>query len=75
MLLNQGCKIVIITLGPLGAIFASEDKPKPQWVQVPIIENPVDTSVSNFLESLKKLIITLIKRDQQKKCKIPLENN
>lgn len=50
LLLKQGCKTVIITLGPLGAIFASEDKPEPQWVQVPKIENPVDTSVSNFTE-------------------------
>jgi len=47
LLLKQGCKIVIITLGPLGAVFASKDEQKPQWVQVPKIENPTDTSVSN----------------------------
>jgi len=47
LLLNQGCKIVIITLGPLGAVFASKNEREPQWVQVPKIENPVDTSVSN----------------------------
>jgi len=52
LLLNQGCKIVIITLGPLGAVFASKDEPKPQWVQVPKIENPLDTSVSNISEVL-----------------------
>lgn len=46
LLLNQGCKIVIITLGSLGAVFASKNEPKPQWVKVPKIENPVDTSVS-----------------------------
>lgn len=50
LLLKQGCKTVIITLGPLGAIFASDDNPEPQWVQTPKIENPVDTSVSNFME-------------------------
>lgn len=48
LLLNRGCKTVIITLGPLGAVFASKDEPKPQWVQVPKIENPLDTSVSNI---------------------------
>lgn len=52
LLLNQGCKIVIITLGPLGAVFASKDEPKPQWVQVPKIENPLDTSVSNIYKIL-----------------------
>lgn len=46
LLLEQGCKIVIITLGPLGAIFSSIDKPEPQWVQIPKIENPIDTTVS-----------------------------
>lgn len=46
LLLEQGCKIVIITLGPLGAIFASKDKPEPQWVQISKIENPIDTTVS-----------------------------
>lgn len=48
LLLQQGCKVVIITLGQLGAIFASKDEPEPQWVQVPKIENPIDTSVSNI---------------------------
>jgi len=47
LLLKQGCKIVIITLGPLGAVFASKDEREPQWVKVPKIENPIDTSVSN----------------------------
>lgn len=47
LLLKQGCKIVIITLGSLGAIFASKDDREPQWVQIPKIENPIDTSVSN----------------------------
>jgi len=48
LLLKQGCKIVIITLGPLGAVFASKDEQIPQWVQVPKLENPTDTSVSNL---------------------------
>lgn len=46
LLLKKGCKTIIITLGPLGAVFASKDKPAPQWVQVPKIENPIDTTVS-----------------------------
>lgn len=46
LLLEQGCKIVIITLGPLGAIFASRDEPESQWVKIPKIENPIDTTVS-----------------------------
>lgn len=50
LLLQQGCKVVIITLGQLGAIFASKDEPEPQWVQVPKIENPVDTSVSKVFK-------------------------
>lgn len=50
LLLKQGCKIVIITLGPLGVVFASRDEPKPQWVQVPKVENPIDTSVSNVYQ-------------------------
>lgn len=48
LLLQQGCKVVIMTLGPLGVIYASKNEPEPQWVQVPKIENPVDTSVSNI---------------------------
>lgn len=48
LLLKQGCKIVIITLGPLGAVFATKDEPEPLWVQVPKIENPIDTSVSHI---------------------------
>lgn len=50
LLLQQGCKVVIITLGQLGAIFASKDEPEPQWVQVPKIENPVDTSVNKMFK-------------------------
>lgn len=50
LLLQQGCKVVIITLGQLGAIFASKDEPEPQWVQILKIENPVDTSVSNIFK-------------------------
>lgn len=50
LLLKKGCKTVIITLGPLGAIFASIDKPEPQWVSVPKIENPVDTTVSKYIK-------------------------
>lgn len=48
LLLKQGCKVVIITLGSQGAVFATKDEPEPQWVQVQKIENPVDTSVSYF---------------------------
>lgn len=55
LLLNQGCKTVIITLGPLGAVFASKDEPKPQWVKVAKIENPVDTTVSY----INKIIIII----------------
>lgn len=59
LLLNQGCKIVIITLGSLGAVFASKDEPKPQWVKVPKIENPIDTSGAGdaFLGSLAYFIV------------------
>lgn len=48
LLLRKGGKIVIITLGPLGAVFASVDKPEPQWVVVPKIEDPIDTTVSIY---------------------------
>lgn len=48
LILKLGCKLVIITLGPLGVIFASKDEPEPQWVQVSKIENPVDTAVNQL---------------------------
>jgi len=59
LLLKQGCKIVIITLGPQGVIFASKDEPKPQWIQVSKIENPIDTSGAGdaFLGSLAYFIV------------------
>lgn len=48
LLLKKGGQIVIITLGPLGAVFASVDKPEPQWVVVPKIEDPIDTTVNTY---------------------------
>lgn len=59
LLLKQGCKIVIITLGSLGVVFASKDKQEPQWVKVPKVENPIDTSGAGdaFLGSLAYFIV------------------
>lgn len=50
LLLEKCGNIVIITLGPLGVIYASVDKPEPQWVEALCVKNPVDTTVSIFIQ-------------------------
>lgn len=60
LLLKQGCKTVIITLGPLGAVFASKDKPEPQLVPTPEIENPIDTTVSMNMINLNFVIVFVV---------------
>lgn len=41
-----GVRCVIITFGRLGAIFASNDDPRPIHVRTPKCEKAVDTTVS-----------------------------
>lgn len=43
-----GCRTVIITLGGDGAIFASNEDPKPIHVRAPKVEEVLDTTVSLF---------------------------
>ncbi|XP_050422372.1 ribokinase-like isoform X2 [Adelges cooleyi] len=59
LLLKQGCNTVIITLGPLGAVFASKDAREPQWVRLPKIENPIDTTGAGdaFIGALAYFIV------------------
>ncbi|XP_050541807.1 ribokinase-like isoform X2 [Daktulosphaira vitifoliae] len=47
LLLKQGCNTVIITLGSLGAVFASKNNSEPQWVHSPKVTNPIDTTASS----------------------------
>lgn len=41
-----GVRCVIITLGALGAVFASNEDPKPVHVRTPRCERVIDTTVS-----------------------------
>ena len=51
VLLDRGCKMVIITLGDEGCVFASSEDRKPVHVPAPTV-TPVDTTVSQLILNL-----------------------
>ncbi|XP_050541809.1 ribokinase-like isoform X3 [Daktulosphaira vitifoliae] len=71
LLLKQGCNTVIITLGSLGAVFASKNNSEPQWVHSPKVTNPIDTTGAGdaFIGALAYFIVHKPNLDLYEKIK------